>query len=66
MRLCIFILVFFASCTSTKEDKFLTAIEDAEEIYFRSTGEKVESLDIDSLHYAYATTKNFYIMEKDV
>ena len=64
MRLCIFILVLFAACTLTKEEKFSTAIREIEKIYFISNGEKVESLEIDSLHYADATMKDFYVMER--
>ena len=63
MRLLIFIAVLFAACTSSKKDKFITAIKEAEEIYFRSHGEKVESLEIDSLNYSEATMKDFYDME---
>ncbi len=62
MRLLICIAVLFAACTSSKKDKFITAIKEAEEIYFRSHGEKVESLEIDSLNYSDATMKDFYDM----
>ena len=63
MRLLIFIVVLFAACTSSKKDRFITAIKEAEEIYYRSNGEKVESLEIDSLNYTDATMKDFYDME---
>ena len=63
MRLWIFIVVLFAACTSSKEDKFITAIRETEEIYFRSNNEKIESLEIDSLKYSDATMADFYNME---
>jgi len=63
MRLLIFIVCSFAACTSSKEDKFITAIKEAEENYFRSNGEKVELLEIDSLIYSEATMKDFYDVE---
>src|SRR5215203_260206 len=63
MRLWIFMVVLFAACTASKEDKFITAIKETEETYFRSNGEKVESLEIDSLKYFDAIMNDFYDME---
>ena len=63
MRLLLSIVVLFAACTSSTKDKFITAIKEAEENYFRSNGEKVELLEIDSLNYSYATMKDFYDVE---
>ena len=63
MRLWIFIVILFAACRSSKDDKFIAAMKEIEETYFRSNGEKVESLEIDSLKYSDATMKDFYDME---
>ena len=63
MRLWIFIVVLFAACRSSKDDKFIIAIKEIEETNFISNGEKVESLEIDSLKYSDATMKDFYDME---
>ena len=63
MRLWIFIVVLFAACRSSKDDKFIIAIKEIEETNFISNGEKVESLEVDSLKYADATMKDFFDME---
>ena len=59
----VFILLLFAACKSSKDDKFTAAIKEAESNYFKSTGEKVEWLEIDSLNYSEETMKDFYDME---